>query len=64
MPCCSGHTCDYCATCKLGVCCNEGKGRPQHDPVGVPIGEPRTRPQTMPQVAPAKPGSVPVGAPR
>jgi hypothetical protein len=58
MPCCSGHTCDYCATCKLGVCCNEGKSRPQYDPVGVPIGVPRTRPSepaTAPQTRPAVP---------
>lgn len=60
MPCCAGHTCDYCSTCKLGVCCGDSGGK-QAEPGAYPIGEPRTRPSEAPVEAPSKPGSVPVG---
>lgn len=59
MPCCSGHRCDRCATCQLGVCCGDRGGTTQ-DPHARPIGEPQTRPNVQPIEAPTKPGSVPV----
>lgn len=59
MPCCRGHQCDYCATCKLGVCCGDSGGK-SREREATPIGEPRLRPSEMPAPTPAKPGSVPV----
>lgn len=59
MPCCEGHTCDYCATCKLGVCCNEGRGAPSGDPFADPIREPGRR--TAPAEAPTMPIRTPAG---
>jgi hypothetical protein len=60
MPCCSGHSCDMCATCKLGVCCGDSGYHPT-EPHGVPIGEPQRRTSpvevpTMPVRTPARVG--------
>lgn len=56
MPCCSGHTCDFCATCTLGVCCQEGGGqglpgraKPVRAPRRRPV-EPAVAPRTRPAV--------------
>lgn len=56
MPCCNGHTCDYCATCKLGVCCGD-KGGGGHDPEAQPIRKRTRTPErtAVPRTRPAMP---------
>jgi hypothetical protein len=57
MGCCSGHTCDYCAACRLGLCSGDRGGGDGVSPNAKPIGEPRGR--STPTEAPTMPVRTP-----